>query len=74
MRQERWTRMWVTAASAGRPAAWYRSHLDEAAVLRQNAAVLLREARLTPITNPSLSGINRVNLHFHWDLPRSNIC
>lgn len=46
----------------------------DATALRQNAAVLLHQARLTPITNPSPREINCVNLHFHWDLPKSNIC
>jgi len=46
----------------------------DATALRQNAAALLHQARLTPITNPSPREISCVNLHFHWDLPKSNIC
>ena len=74
MRRKRRTQVWDVTASAGRPATWPPLHLDDATALRQNAAVLLCETPLTPIRNLSLNGIGYVNLHFHWDLPKSNIC
>jgi hypothetical protein len=47
--------------------------LGASALLRQNAAVMLLEARLKAVWNRSLTAIGYVNLDFHLDFREFNI-
>lgn len=52
----------------------WSSRGGDAAALRQNAAMVVRERRLMAGPNLPITAIDCINLIFHWDFPKPNIC